>query len=191
MTKMKEWLRNYIEEHIKVIQSLDQEAIAYLIKIVRDVRDQDGQIFIIGNGGSAACSSHLAVDLGKGASLNKKKRFRVFSPVDNIPWLTAIGNDLSYDDIFSEQIENFASPGDLLLAISVSGSSPNLIKAIKRAKELKLKTTALVGDKNGTLINMVDLAIIIPSKHYGHVEDIQTAICHMISYSFIEEKGEK
>lgn len=183
---MREWLRSYIEHHIKVVQSLDQERIVHLIEMIRDVRDRGHQIFVIGNGGSAACSSHLAVDLGKGASLGKKRRFRIFSPVDNIPWVTAIGNDLSYEDIFVEQIENFASPGDLLLAISVSGSSPNLVKAANRARALGLKTSAIVGDKNGALIDMVDLVIVIPSKHYGHVEDIHTAICHMISYYFIE-----
>ncbi|MEW6618867.1 MAG: SIS domain-containing protein [bacterium] len=185
---MRPWLKNYIEDHIKIIQALDQERTANLIELVKETRDLERQIFVIGNGGSAACSSHLAVDLGKGASLNKKRRFRIFSPVDHIPWLTALGNDLSYDDIFSEQIENFAQEGDLLLAISVSGSSPNLVKAVERAKHLKLKTAALVGDKNGKLINMVDLVIVIPSKHYGHVEDIQTAICHMISYYFIERE---
>lgn len=185
---MRQWLKNYIEDHIKIIQALDQERTVNLIELVKETRDLERQIFVIGNGGSAACSSHLAVDLGKGASLNKKRRFKIFSPVDHIPWLTALGNDLSYDDIFSEQIENFAQEGDLLLAISVSGSSPNLVKAVERAKHLKLKTAALVGDKNGKLINMVDLVIVIPSKHYGHVEDIQTAICHMISYYFIERE---
>jgi len=185
---MREWLRNYIEQHIEAIQSLDHEAIATLIEMIKEVRDQDGQIFIIGNGGSAACSSHLTVDLGKGASLGKEKRFRIFSPVDNTPWFTALGNDLSYEDVFSEQIENFARVGDLLLAISVSGSSPNLVKAVNRAKILGLKTSAIVGDKSGRLINIVDHIVIIPSKHYGHVEDIHTAICHMISYYFIEKE---
>ncbi|MDI6703323.1 MAG: SIS domain-containing protein [bacterium] len=184
---MREWLSNYIAEHTRVIQSLDQDAVVSLIEMVKDVRSEDHQIFVIGNGGSAACSGHLAVDLGKGASFGKEKRFRVFSPVDNVSWLTAIANDLSYEDIFSEQIENFASPGDLLLAISVSGSSPNLVKAVDRAKSLGLKTSAIVGDKNGILINMVDHVIIVPSRHYGHVEDIHTAICHMIAYYFIEE----
>lgn len=176
------WLKEYIDQHSKAIQSLDLEAIARLIEIIRDVRDQDRQIFVIGNGGSAACSSHLSVDLGKGASLGKEKRFRVFSLVDNVPWLTALGNDLSYEDIFSEQLQNLANPGDLLLAISVSGNSPNLVKAVEYARMLKLKTAAIVGDKNGALIKMADMVVVIPSKHYGQVEDIHTAICHMISY---------
>lgn len=183
---MKGWLKTYIEEHVRVIQSLDREKIACLIEIIKEAHDREKQIFVIGNGGSAACSSHLAVDLGKGASLGKEKRFRIFSPVDNISWLTALGNDLSYEDIFVEQIENFAYPEDLLLAISVSGNSPNIVKAVQRAKELRLKTIALVGDKNGKLIDLADLSLVIPSKHYGHVEDIQASICHMISYYFIE-----
>jgi D-sedoheptulose 7-phosphate isomerase len=102
--------------------------------------------------------------------------------------LTALGNDISYDDIFSEQIENFAKEGDLLLAISVSGNSPNLLKAVEKAKRIGMKTSAIVGDKNGRLIGMVDHIIVIPSRHYGHVEDIHTAICHMISYYFIEKE---
>jgi D-sedoheptulose 7-phosphate isomerase len=183
---MKEWLSLYIKEHVKIINALNCKAIAILIDMIKDVRDSGSQIFVIGNGGSAACSSHLAVDLGKGASLGKQKRFRIFSPVDNTSWLTAIGNDLSYEDVFCEQIENFANSGDLLVAISVSGNSPNLIKTVQRARKKALRTAAIVGDKNGKLIGMVDHVIIIPSRHYGHVEDIHTIICHMISYYFME-----
>jgi D-sedoheptulose 7-phosphate isomerase len=183
---MHKWLNSYIEEHVKAVLALNQEGIIKLIEMIKKIRDEGHQIFIIGNGGSAACSSHLAVDLGKGASLGKEKRFRIFSPVDNVPWLTAISNDLSYEEIFSEQIKNFADEGDLLITISVSGSSPNLIRAVEVARELGLKTSAIVGDKNGRLISMVDHIVIIPSKHYGHVEDIHTIICHIISYYFIE-----
>jgi D-sedoheptulose 7-phosphate isomerase len=99
-----------------------------------------------------------------------------------------LGNDLSYEDIFCEQIENFAKEGDMILAISVSGSSPNLLKAVERGKRLGLKSAAIVGDKEGRLIGIVDHVIIIPSRHYGHVEDIHGAICHMLSYYFIENE---
>ncbi len=185
---MNKWLKDFIEEHIRVISKIDKNTIVQLIKMVKTVRDKEKQIFVIGNGGDAACSSHLAVDLGKGASINKKKRFKIFSPVDNIPWLTALGNDLGYENIFVEQIENFCQKGDLLLVFSVSGSSPNIVKAVERAKELGLKTAAVVGDRNGKLIDMVDLTIVVPSKHYGHVEDIQNIVCHIIAYYFIENE---
>ncbi|MBU2567230.1 MAG: SIS domain-containing protein, partial [Elusimicrobia bacterium] len=157
---MNKWIDEYIEQHKKIISGLNKDIIIKLIEAIKKTRDEGRQIFIIGNGGDAAIASHLGVDLGKGGSLGKKKRFRVFVPSDNVPWLTAIANDLSYEDVFVEQIENFARPDDFLLALSVSGSSPNIVKAIKRAKEIGMGTAAIVGDRQGKVIDMVDMAVV-------------------------------
>ncbi|OGS22564.1 MAG: hypothetical protein A2252_03025 [Elusimicrobia bacterium RIFOXYA2_FULL_39_19] len=183
---MENFLSKYLSTHKDIVNLLESKKIAELLKIVKATRDTDNQIFIIGNGGSATCAAHLQVDLGKGASTNKSKKFKVFCPSNEIPWLTAIGNDNGYDKIFSQQIENFCKKDDLLIAISVSGNSPNLVEAFKKAKQSGLKTAAIVGDHNGQLIKLSDLCLIIPSKHYGHVEDIQTLICHAIAYYFME-----
>ena len=186
---MEQWINSFIEEHVKIVRALDKQNIAALVKLVKEARDADKQIFAIGNGGDAACASHLTVDLGKGASEGKKKRFKVFSPVDNVPWTTAIANDFSYEDIFSRQIENYCSPGDLVIAFSVSGNSPNIVKAVRRAKELGLKTAAITGDRNGKVLELADVSIIVPSKHFGNVEDVQTMISHIISYYFMENES--
>ncbi|MEW6041038.1 MAG: SIS domain-containing protein [Elusimicrobiota bacterium] len=184
---MKKWIDGFIGEHINIVRRLGSKKISKIITMVKKAMEQDSRIFIIGNGGDAACSSHLAVDLGKGASEGKKKRFKVFSPVDNTPWVTAIANDFSYDEIFVRQIENYCQPGDLIIAFSVSGNSPNVVKAVQRGKELGLRTVAITGDRNGKIIGLSDESLIISSKHFGHVEDVQTLVSHIIAYYFIEK----
>lgn len=183
------WLNDFISEHLRVVKSLDNDKILELIDILKKTRDSNRCIFIAGNGGDAACVSHLSCDLAKGASYNREKRFRVITLVDNIPWITAIANDLSYDEIFSEQLLNLAVKGDLLIVLSVSGSSENIVKVVATAKELGLYTVGILGDRNGKVIDMVDLPIVVPSGHFGHVEDIQAFICHIISYYFMENEN--
>ena len=107
-----------------------------------------------GNGGSAANASHFATDLGKGSSDKLPRRFRVLSLNDNVSWLTALGNDYAYDQIFVRQMANYARPGDLLLTMSVSGNSPNLVKAIEWGNAHQLETIALVGAKRGRLAEL-------------------------------------
>ena len=188
-----QWVKNYLAKHIQVIQALNQNDVVRLIKIVNNVYQASRQIFIIGNGGSAATASHLAVDLGQCASLARArsksaKRFKVFTPADQTIWVTSLANDLSYADIFAEQIKNFAQRGDLLIALSVSGNSPNILKAVKYARQNGLKTVGLTGDRKGKLTKLVHLPIIVPSKHYGHVQDGHDIITHILSYYFIENK---
>lgn len=185
---MKKWVDSFIQEHLEVIKGLDKEKILELISILKHVREIDGQIFLAGNGGNAACSSHLYVDLAKGASYNKTKRFRVTSLVEDVSLITAIANDLGYENIFSEQLLNFAKKGDLLLIFSVSGSSPNIVKLVETANKIGLYTVCIVGDRSGKVIDIVNLPIIICSEHFGHVETIQTFICHILSYYFIENE---
>ena len=126
-------------------------------------------------------------DLGKGASDKLPKRFRCVSLNDNSSWMTALGNDYAYEDIFARQLMNYARPGDIAMTMSVSGNSPNLIKAIDWAVRNGLHTIALLGAKRGRLANMVHQAIIIDSDHYGRVEDAHMGICHMICYAFMEK----
>jgi D-sedoheptulose 7-phosphate isomerase len=101
-------------------------------------------------------------------------------------WMTALGNDYSYEDVYVRQLQNYARPGDIALTMSVSGSSPNLVKAMQWAKENGLYTAALVGGKRGKLAQIADQVIAIDSEHYGRVEDAQMAICHMLCYAFME-----
>ena len=106
---------------------------------------------------------------------------------DNSSWITAIGNDYSYEDIFVRQLMNLAKPGDLLMVLSVSGNSPNLIKAVEWAKANRLHSIALVGGKKGKLAELADTVMVVDDTHYGRVEDAHMGICHMIAYAFMEK----
>src|SRR5687768_2860223 len=148
---MDAYISEYINAQKAALDSIPVGQVAELIRKFRNAWMEDRQIFVFGNGGSAANASHFVTDLGKGASDKMKKPFRCLSLNDNTPWMTAIGNDYSYDEVFSRQLMNFARPGDLVLTLSVSGNSPNLVKAVEWAKKHGVYTVALVGGKRGKL----------------------------------------
>jgi D-sedoheptulose 7-phosphate isomerase len=168
------------------LDSIPVESVAGLVELVKQAHREDRQIFVFGNGGSAANSSHFATDLGKGASDKVGKRFRVISLTDNVAWMTALGNDYAYDEIFAGQLRNYGRPGDIAMGISVSGNSPNCVKALEWAKQNGLRTVALVGAKRGRMAEVADHVLVIQDTHYGRVEDAQMGICHMLCYSFME-----
>jgi D-sedoheptulose 7-phosphate isomerase len=184
---MKTWLQEYIAAQHRALDSVSLDAIARAAETVRTAWKEDRQIFAIGNGGSASSASHFATDLGKGSSDKLGQRFRVSSLNDNVAWITALGNDYSYEDIFLRQLQNFARSGDVLIAASVSGNSPNLVKAFTWAKEQGLHTIALVGAKRGALATIAEQAIVVGDTHYGRVEDVHMHILHMICYAFMEQ----
>src|SRR2546428_10642223 len=144
---MKQWIGDYIRAQKAAHDSIPAEAVSQLIETVWEALRNNRQIFVFGNGGSAANASHFATDLGKGASDKTGKRFRVLSLNDNVSWITALGNDYAYEDVYVGQLRNYGKPGDILVALSVSGSSPNVVRAMQWAKENKLHTVALVGRK--------------------------------------------
>jgi D-sedoheptulose 7-phosphate isomerase len=184
---MKDWISAYLKSQKAAHDSISVDAVVQLIEKFRHALKEDRQIFVFGNGGSAANASHFATDLGKGSSDKLGKRFRVLSLNDNVSWMTALGNDYDYDEVFVRQLMNYGKPGDLVMTMSVSGSSPNLVKAIEWAKKNGLHTIALVGGKRGKLAGMVHQAIVINDTHYGRVEDAHMGICHMICYAFMEK----
>jgi D-sedoheptulose 7-phosphate isomerase len=161
--------------------------VARVIEELRTALKEDRQIFVFGNGGSAANASHFATDLGKGASDKLGKRFRVLSLNDNVSWMTALGNDYSYEDVFVKQLQNYARPGDIALSLSVSGNSPNCVKALAWAKENGLRTVACVGSKRGRMAEIAEEVLVIADTHYGRVEDAQMGICHLLCYAFMEK----
>ena len=185
---MKNYVENYLKDQKSAVDSIPADEVAKLIEKFREALDEDRQIFVFGNGGSAANASHFITDLGKGASDKTYKRFRCLSLNDNVSWITAIGNDYKYEDIFKRQLENYAKPDDIVMVMSVSGSSPNLVSAIKWCKENNVYTIALVGGKRGTLSTLADHVIVINDTHYGRVEDAHMHICHIICYAFIENE---
>ena len=183
---MKEWISDYIAAEKQALDSIPVDQVAAVIETVKEALENDRQIFVFGNGGSAANSSHFATDLGKGSSDAVGKRFRILSLNDNVSWMTAIGNDYEYDGIYKRQLENYGQAGDVVLTMSVSGSSPNLIEACNWAKENGLYVVALIGGKRGELSEIADNCIVIDETHYGRTEDCQMGIAHMICYAFME-----
>jgi D-sedoheptulose 7-phosphate isomerase len=184
---MKTWITDYIRAHKAALDSIPTESVAALIDTLKQALAQDRQIFVFGNGGSAANCSHFATDLGKGSSDKVGKRFRVLSLNDNVPWMTAIGNDYAYEDVYVRQLENYARPGDVVLSLSVSGNSPNCVKALEYARKAGCKTIALVGGKRGRMAELANQVIAINDTHYGRAEDAQMTICHMLCYAFMEK----
>ena len=183
---MQDWINGYLAAHKAAVDSISADQVARLVEMLRDAHREDRQVFAMGNGGSASNASHFVTDLGKGSSDKLGKRFKVMSLNDNVSWLTALGNDYAYEDVFVRQLENYGQAGDVLLALSVSGNSPNLVKAFEWAKAKGLKTIALVGGKRGRLAELADEAVVIADEHYGRAEDCQMHICHLLCYAFME-----
>jgi D-sedoheptulose 7-phosphate isomerase len=184
---MKQWITQYIEAQKTALDSIPTDKVAELIEVFATALKDDRQIFCFGNGGSAANCSHFATDLGKGASDKIGRRFRVISLNDNTAWMTALGNDYSYDDVFVRQLENYGRPGDIALSLSVSGNSPNCVKALEWSKSNGLTTVALVGAKKGRMAEIADLVIAVNETHYGRAEDAEMGICHILCYAFMEK----
>jgi D-sedoheptulose 7-phosphate isomerase len=183
---MKQWISDYLKAQKTVHDSIPVDAVAGLIETVRAVLKEDRQVFVFGNGGSAANASHFATDLGKGASDKIGKRFRVLSLTDNVSWMTALANDYSYEEVFVGQLKNYGKPGDLALSMSVSGNSPNCVKALEWAAKNGLHTVALVGAKRGRMAEIAEQVIVVNDTHYGRVEDAHMGICHLVCYAFME-----
>lgn len=180
------WIASYLERQRQLLSNLPLPQIAGLISLLRKANAEERQIFVCGNGGNAASASHFVTDLGKNGSEAMPKRFRVLSINDNCAWMTAIGNDYNFADVFRRQLENYARPGDLLLAGSVSGSSPNLVEAFQWAREHGLQTVALVGGKRGKLAEIAEHVLVLNDTHYGRVEDAQMTIYHLLCYALVE-----
>jgi D-sedoheptulose 7-phosphate isomerase len=183
---VKQWISDYLSAQKAAHDAIPVPAVAELVGKLRTALREERNIFVFGNGGSAANASHFATDLGKGASDKTGRRFRIVSLNDNVSWMTALANDRSYEDIFVGQLQNLGRAGDLVLGLSVSGNSPNCVKALTWAKQNGLHTVALVGAKRGRMAEIAEQVIVIPDTHYGRVEDAQMSICHLLCYAFME-----
>ena len=187
---MTQWISGYLNAQKAVLDSIPAEAVANLIARLREALKEGASIYIFGNGGSAANASHFATDLGKGASDKLGKRFRVLSLNDNVSWMLALGNDYSYEDVFVGQLQNYGRPGDIAIGLSVSGSSPNCVKALDWARKNGLQTVAMVGAKRGRMAEVAEHVIVINDTHYGRVEDAHMGICHLLCYAFMENPAD-
>lgn len=179
-------INQYLNSLKACLDSLSPREIGKLVSMVMNVYRKGKTIFIMGNGGSASTASHMSCDLNKGTLKRhydeKEKRLRVISLTDNVALLSAYGNDLSYADIFVQQLRNLVGRGDLVIAISVSGNSLNCFKAIQYAKKCGAGTIGLLGfGTGGRLAEIVDLSVIVASRNYGICEDIHLVLDHIIT----------
>jgi D-sedoheptulose 7-phosphate isomerase len=164
----------------KTIDGIDAKAVTRAGQALADVRFRGGTTFVIGNGGSASTANHFACDLQKATRVDGRGT-RAISLSDNTALLTAWGNDLSFDSVFSEQLRLLAAPGDALVLFSVSGSSPNLMEALSAAEEMNLTTIALLGKDGGRAARRVDHAVIVSSDDYGWVESAHVILEHVLT----------
>jgi D-sedoheptulose 7-phosphate isomerase len=142
--------------------------------------EQQRTIFLFGNGGSAALASHFACDLAKGTVNGSPKRFRVMALTDNVPLITAWANDAKYEDIFAEQLANFARPGDVAFAISASGNSPNVLKALRVAKQAGSITAGLTGFSGGRMLALCDACVVVACDNMQIIEDLHLCVAHSL-----------
>ena len=176
----------YRADVLKAIEAIDVDKVGQAIGILTQARDQGRHIFVCGNGGSASTASHFVCDMVKGASFNRPMRFRILALTDSLPTITAYSNDASYECVFVEQLRNFAGPGDVVMAISGSGNSPNVLRAVEYGNSIGCRTIALTGGDGGKLGPLAQLNIQVSHPHMGRIEDAHLIVLHMISYSFMD-----
>ncbi|HEY4690080.1 MAG TPA: SIS domain-containing protein [Anaerolineae bacterium] len=163
-----------------VLSDLPQGDIIRMIDEIVEAGERGSTIFILGNGGSAATASHFACDLAKGTQRIGVRPFRVIALTDNVPLITAWGNDTSYDRIFAEQLRPLVQPDDVVIAISGSGNSPNVLEAVRLAREAGARTIGWTGFQGGQLKDLVDVCVIVPSHVMEQIEDAHLIMEHAI-----------
>jgi len=179
-------ISNYLNGLKGCLQKLSEPSIADIADTIFNAYKSNRQIVIMGNGGSATTASHFARDLRMGTVVKGKPRMRTLSITDNVAMITALANDIGYDSVFKEQLVSQLSEGDVVIGISASGNSPNVLNAMEYARANGAITIGLTGFDGGKLKGMVDKAIIVSSWDYGQVEDVHLSLDHIITYAVKE-----
>ena len=182
---------NYFNRVSDTLAQLDINTLEKVVNLLMTCRENGNTVYIFGNGGSAATASHVTGDFLKGISYQLEKRFRIICLNDNVAAMTAITNDLSYDEVFVEQLQTFMRKGDVVIGISGSGNSANVVKAMEYARNNNAVTIALTGFTGGKLKDIADIVINAPIKDMEVTEDIHTIIFHAIKQELIRKiKGD-
>jgi D-sedoheptulose 7-phosphate isomerase len=181
---------DYVDSLRIELDRLDVDAIMRIVERLRAARDAGAMVFTAGNGGSAATASHWVNDLGKATRRSGQRPFRIVGLADNISWFSALANDEGYERVFAGQLENLARPGDVLMVISASGNSPNVIRAVEDAREAEMTSIGLLGFDGGRALKLVDEAFWVrtPKGAYGLVETIHTVVCDIVTSCLIEDR---
>ncbi|MFC1585320.1 SIS domain-containing protein [Fibrobacterota bacterium] len=184
---IKEFFHTYLKDLNQVFTSVNADGFEALIDVLSRARNSGAQIFLCGNGGSASTASHMVCDLNKGCSEGKGKRFKLICLNDNIASMLAYGNDMSYEDIFVEQLKNYFNPGDLVIGISGSGNSENVIRAVQYGNDNRGVTFGLCGMGGGRLRTVAKKSLVIPSDDMQKIEDMHMIIVHCIMQWFMSD----
>ena len=176
----------------RVLTHVQASAVQRIVDIFRDARERGSFIYIAGNGGSSSTASHWVNDLGKATKRSGRRPLKAMCLSDNVSWFSALSNDEGYERSFAGQLENFASPGDVLACISASGNSPNLVRAVEVARLAKVTTVGLLGFDGGALKRLVDEALCVETEKgmYELVEDVHAAICHAVTRCLIADRAD-
>lgn len=171
----------YLAHLGQVLSALPREPLALIAQLLLEAGREERTVFIFGNGGSAATASHLACDLAKTATVPGLPRLRALALTDNVPLLTAWGNDASYDVVFAEQLRTFVRWRDIVIAISASGNSPNVLTGVEAAREAGALVVGVTGFGGGKLRALCDVCLVVPSNEYGPVEDLHMIFVHALT----------
>lgn len=172
---------DYINGVKRCLDEISTGEVQAVVDAILGAYHSNNCVFVLGNGGSAATASHFALDLSKGTRVEGKNYLRAMSLTDNVPLMTALCNDISYTSVFKEQLVNFLSEGDVVICITASGNSPNVLEAARYAGSKRASTIGLIGFGGGRLKEITDVAITISSKSYRQVEDTHMVLAHLIS----------
>ena len=183
--------QEYLAMFNQLVANFDLSAVARTTEMLRTARDAGATIYVAGNGGSAATATHLANDLGKATKQSGRRPIRIICLSDNVSWFSALANDEGYERVFTGQLENFARSGDVLIVISASGNSPNLVNAVDYARSHGLSTIGLFGFDGGVLKDRVDELLWVESEKgaYGPVESAHVVLCDLITTCLIRDRA--
>jgi len=181
-------IQDYLEDLKQTLDELPRERIQQVINILHEARLSKRQVFILGNGGSASTASHFVCDLAKNTRAKSFPNFKVIGLTDNMAIFSALANDDGYENVFADQLASYVQEGDVVIGISTSGNSPNVLRAIQLANSIPARTIGFTGYDSGKLGSMVDVDLHVPSECIEHVEDIHLMLEHLICKA-LRERG--
>ncbi|MHB1001694.1 MAG: D-sedoheptulose-7-phosphate isomerase [Armatimonadota bacterium] len=179
-------VKDYLDSVAGLLSRVPKDDIRNVANLIMEAYTSGKQVFIMGNGGSASTASHLACDLQKSIGFEREQKFKVMSLTDNIPLMTAWANDTDYSNVFVQQLSTWLNPNDLVIGISASGNSPNVLRAMELANEKGATTIALCGFHGGKLGKIAEHSIIVESENMQHIEDVHMVLAHLIFRYILE-----
>ena len=184
MAESPEFIKSYLTDLKNVIDNVSISDLANIISVLETALTEKRQVFLAGNGGSAATAGHMANDLMLGVAKKQPHGFRAIALADHVAPVTALANDSDYAEIFAGQLKHLAQKGDILLVISASGNSPNIVRALEEAARLEMQTIAFLGMSGGKASGMAQHSVIVQSQGYGPIEDLHMIFDHLITSYF-------